>query len=220
VGADFQLVQTERGLELVRTGEAAGICIDFAEGPLDYRVRYASKGKQMVLKAVGGPKVHGGRTRRVCDLTAGLGRDAFVLATGGCEVTALEQDPLIYQLLEDGWARALQSVRGAALAKFKLQFFNRDATEWLQSTTEKFDTLYIDPMFPPRKKSAAVKKEMVLLHEYFKSSPTDEAVAQLLDLARAKALDRVVLKRPRHAPVLGSPRHSLEGSAVRFDVYI
>jgi 16S rRNA (guanine1516-N2)-methyltransferase len=44
----------------------------------------------------------------VIDGTAGLGKDAFVLAGLGCKVTLVERHPVVVALLADGLARAWQ----------------------------------------------------------------------------------------------------------------
>src|SRR5690606_28288555 len=80
------------------------------------------------------------------------------------------------------------------------------------------DVFYIDTMFPERSKSAKVKKEMQL----FQLVVGEDADAdELLELALGKARHRVVVKRPRHAPALGTGKPGLEfvGKSVRFDVY-
>jgi 16S rRNA (guanine1516-N2)-methyltransferase len=87
------------------------------------------------------------------------------------------------------------------------------------------DIVYLDPMFPPRQKTAAVKKGMQILHGLFVEvhdndydnqttlvGVTDLAElvirqqaeeAELLLLAYEKARHKVVVKRPIHAPTLG-----------------
>ena len=57
----------------------------------------------MIAKAVG---IAQGVRPQVLDATAGLGKDAFVLASLGCQMTLIERQPLIAALLEDGLARA------------------------------------------------------------------------------------------------------------------
>ena len=51
------------------------------------------------------------------DATAGLGRDAFVLASLGCQVTLIERVPAVAALLENGIERALLNVETATIAK-------------------------------------------------------------------------------------------------------
>ena len=103
--ADFALQLGEQGLQLVDLGpQAPGpVRVDFVEGAAAHRRLYGGGSGQMIAKAVG---VQSGVRPVVLDATAGLGRDAFVLATLGCEMTLIERQPLIAALLEDGLARA------------------------------------------------------------------------------------------------------------------
>ena len=80
------------------------------------------------------------------------------------------------------------------------------------------DVVYLDPMFPERKKSARVKKDMWLFHQLI---GPDASEAELLDAALCCAGWRVVVKRPVRAPALGDrqPHHDIPGKTVRFDVY-
>jgi 16S rRNA (guanine1516-N2)-methyltransferase len=80
-------------------------------------------------------------------------------------------------------------------------------------------------MFPPSDKSALVKKEMRLFQQLFHRAESNGAIedySTLLATARSRARVRVVVKRPRKAPALAdqAPDYSLEGKAVRFDIYI
>ncbi|MCT1282181.1 class I SAM-dependent methyltransferase, partial [Pseudomonas aeruginosa] len=78
--------------------------------------------------------------------------------------------------------------------------------------------IYLDPMFPHRDKSALVKKEMRL----FRPLVGDDLDAPaLLQAALALASHRVVVKRPRKAPIIEGPKpgYSLEGKSSRYDIY-
>jgi 16S rRNA (guanine1516-N2)-methyltransferase len=79
--------------------------------------------------------------------------------------------------------------------------------------------IYIDPMFPERKKAAAVKKEAMML-QYLSAS--NDGGESLMNWASQQAVDRIVVKRPVKAPVLGGrkPSFSLSGKSVRFDVFV
>jgi 16S rRNA (guanine1516-N2)-methyltransferase len=78
--------------------------------------------------------------------------------------------------------------------------------------------IYLDPMFPERKKSAAVKKEMIHLQQIVGE---DRDSDQLFEAALAAGAHRVVVKRSRHAPHLSGQKPPLvfEGKSCRFDVY-
>lgn len=97
--------------------------------------------------------------------------------------------------------------------------------------------VYLDPMFPQRKKTALVKKEMrilqALVEEEIKSSSRkpgnergksvkEEEEQKLFDAAMRLATRKVVVKRPVHGPEIVdhiAPSHSVIGKNSRFDVY-
>ncbi len=79
--------------------------------------------------------------------------------------------------------------------------------------------IYLDPMFPERKKSALSKLDMRIFHDIVGD---DQDADTLLKTALSCATKRVVVKRPRLGAVLAGikPHHSLVGKSSRFDVYI
>ena len=169
----------------------------------------------MIAKAVG---IAPGIRPTIIDATAGLGRDAFVLAELGCAMTLIERQPLIAALLEDGLQRASADPEvGPIVARMKLLLGN--AIELLTAWNDEApQVIYLDPMFPHRDKSALVKKEMRLFRPL--AGDDDDAPA-LLDAALALATHRVVVKRPRKAPAIAGkpPGYTLEGKSSRFDIY-
>lgn len=74
-------------------------------------------------------------------------------------------------------------------------------------------------MFPTRKKSAAIKKEMLILQNVL-GKELDSA--ELLQVALTCATQRVVVKRPRLAGNIceKEPNFSLTGKNSRFDIYL
>jgi len=88
----------------------------------------------------------------------------------------------------------------------------------INSKDAKPDVVYLDPMFPEKRKTAAVKKDMAAFHTLVGS---DDDADALLPLALQAARYRVVVKRPRHAPHLDNckPGMVLEGESTRFDIY-
>ena len=166
----------------------------------------------------------GRRTRRVVDATAGLGYDAARLAAFGFEVTAIERIPAVAALLRDGLRRAERDPRLARLlfgssGGGRLAVIAGEAREWLPALRPPPEAVYLDPMFPPkRKRTAAARKALVWLRALV---GPDEDAAALLATARACA-PRVVVKRPDDAPALGPepPAFSYPGKLVRYDVYL
>lgn len=208
------LVITKSRLELQPTGmKASGsIYVDFLKGASEHRRLFGGGRGQLIARAIG---LKSCINPTILDLTAGLGRDAFVLANLGCNVTMLERHPIISALLKDGLKRARTVEWFQAL---KLKLIEIDAQCYLSTLEQSFDSIYLDPMYPIGKKSALAKKEMRLLRDVVGA---DEDAVQLLNLALKKAKHRVVVKRPRLAPSLNAqtPNMTYIGRSSRFDVY-
>lgn len=215
--ADFALQLGEQGLQLLQLGpDSPGpVRVDFLEGAAAHRRQFGGGSGQMIAKAVG---VQPGVRPQVLDATAGLGRDAFVLATLGCEMQLIERQPLIAALLEDGLARAARDLEVAPIVA-RMQLRQGNAIDLMGAWQgEAPQVIYLDPMFPHRDKSALVKKEMRL----FRPLVGDDMDAPaLLQAALALASHRVVVKRPRKAPIIegAKPSYSLEGKSSRYDIY-
>lgn len=196
------------------------IQVDFCAGGAAHRRLYGGGKGQMIAKAVG---IAAAVKPRVFDATAGFGGDAFVLACLGCEVVMMERSPVAAALLQDGLERARQFAQeaDADLGEIldRMQLLPGDSIAYLQAETAPVaEVIYLDPMFPERQKSAAVKKEMQAFHEVIGQDLDDVA---LLQAALARATHRVVVKRPRNAPPIegAKPSYALEGKSSRFDIY-
>jgi len=171
--------------------------------------------REPLARAVG---IKGGLRPHVFDLTAGLGRDAWSLASTGCRVTAFERQPLVHALLADGLARA-RSVSGpAAEIAERITLHRGDVRDIAQAdlTVDDRTVWLLDPMFPERRKSALVKKGM----RVFQHLVGDDVDAPGLYVwARRQPGQRWVVKRPVGAPALDGmqPDVRYEGGRVRFD---
>ena len=214
--ADDSLAQLRLGgsLSLNIPGLGKPFEIDFASGKYAHRRRFGGGRGQPLAKAIG---LKQGQSPRVIDATAGFGRDAFVLASLGCEVTMLEQNPVMSLLLADALKRAQATAEIVDIAE-RMRLEQTDAVDYLQQTTTTADVIYLDPMYPSREKSALVKKDMQLLHQLVGA---DTNSAALLAVARQKALKRVVVKRPKGAGYVGEqkPAASIESKNTRYDLY-
>jgi len=215
--AEFALQVGASGVQFVELGPlAAGpVRVDFVEGAVAHRRLFGGGSGQMIAKAVG---IQAGVRPLVLDATAGLGRDAFVLAELGCSVTLIERQALIAALLEDGLLRAQADPEVAPIvARMSLLCGNAIdlMTAW---ASEPPQVIYLDPMFPHRDKSALVKKEMRLFRPL---AGNDDDAPALLAAALKLATHRVVVKRPRKAPAIAGekPGYVLEGKSSRFDIY-
>jgi len=214
--AALVLVVTPARLELREVAGSAGpVYADFAGGRADYRRRHGGGRAQPLARAVG---FKGGAAPRVVDATAGLGRDAFVLASLGAEVVLLERSRVVGALLADALRRAREDAEVAAIAA-RMTLHVGDAATFLEALSAPPDVVYLDPMYPHTNKSALQKKEMRLFRVLV--GPDDDA-PRLLDVARRTALRRVVVKRSANAPFLAGARPDAEVASknTRFDLYL
>src|SRR3990167_10392125 len=194
----FQLININGYLSLQSNEKNApgAVFVDFINGSLAHRKKYGGGKNQLIAKAVGiKPKTK----LSVLDVTAGLGRDAFVLATLGCDVVMCERSQIIFALLQDGLKRAKKE---SWFCELSLKLIHADAIDYLRrdkSASLQPDVIYIDPMFPEKNKSALVKKEMRVLREVVGDDIDSE---KLFQLALTVAKKRVVVKRSALAPTI------------------
>ena len=214
------LVVTPTRLELRTLGsDAPGPAyVDFTSGAVAHRRRFGGGRGQPLARAIG---LKGGAAPTVADVTAGLGRDAFVLACLGCTVWLIERSPIVAALLRDGLRRAAHDAEIGQMVRERLHFHSGDGRECLPRLTanqQRPDVVYLDPMYPHRQKSAWVGKEMRLLRQL---AGDDADAPALLAVALACAGNRVVVKRPRLAPSLSGPPPTARIVApnTRFDLY-
>ena len=215
----FLLVFTRDYLGLLDTSyqKSTPFFIDFSGGKLHHRGKIAGRRNELLGRAIG---YKPSDNPYIIDATAGLGRDSFILASIGFQVTMLEKSPIIHALLTDALRRAALSPTLAPVIQ-RMTLIRADATEWLplHTVTKKPDVIYLDPMFPARQKSALVKKEMVILQHLL---PHDEDNTPLFQQALACTAKRVVVKRPRLAINIAdkTPTYCVTGNSSRFDVYV
>ena len=221
-GVEFR--RDERGLALV--GAGMELRVDFAE--LLPRVRQDRLGHELLVRAA---RVKGVEHPVVWDATAGLGEDSFLLAAAGFEVELYERDARVAALLRDGLERAAAEPELAEIV-CRMHLHEGDSIAALEQLAAgvgssatagivRPDVVYLDPMFPARSKSAAVKKKAQLM-QMLEAPCTDEEACALVRAARAARPRKVVVKRPLKGPHLAGvkPAYSLEGRSVRFDVIV
>jgi len=216
---DFLLTVGSNGVSLrdLSTPNVRPVYVDFAGGATGYRRLSGGGRRQLIGRALG---LKGG-VLRIVDATAGLGRDAFLMACLGCHVTMIERNPVIGAILQDGLRRGVVD-RDAAVQEIvsRMSLVMGDARETLQRIFEagRPDVVYVDPMHPPRQKSAAVKKELRICR---KIVGDDADAVELLAAARSVATKRVVVKRSKLAePISPDVSTSYMGRSVRYDVYM
>ncbi len=191
----------------------AELGIDFTSGAVAHRLRFGGGRGQDLPKAVGLKK---GANPHVVDATAGLGRDAFLLASLGAQVTLIERSAHMHSLLAAALEKARDSEVSDIIARMDLR--HGDAKTLLPALAP--EVVLVDPMHPPRGNSALVKQDMRQLREIVGEDPDAET---LINVALEVAQNRVVLKWPRKAPLpagLPSPSHQILGKSTRYDVWM
>lgn len=211
-GMVLRLTAEHLELESAARGAPGPVRAEFVSGRTGWRGRTGAVRDEALARAAG---VRRGNPPSVIDATAGLGRDAFVLASLGCDVTLVERHPVVAALLRDGLQRAAADSTTRAICE-RMHLVEADARTILR--TRRADVVLVDPMHPPRRKDAAVRKEMRIFRDLV---GTDEDAAELLAAALPAARQRVVVKRPRGADVVrgSQPSGAVEGRSTRFDIH-
>jgi 16S rRNA (guanine1516-N2)-methyltransferase len=171
-------------------------------------------GRRLLYKAI---KLKDQTNNTILDATGGWARDAFFMAQHGFQVTVIEQAQPVFALLNDAYQRALTNPDLIQIMA-RIKFIYADACTLLREGL-RCEIIYLDPMFPERKKSAKVKKDLQILQE-LPETFLGSAEALFL-LARKAAIKRVIVKRPIAAPFLADavPDFQYKSKTVRFDVY-
>ncbi len=205
------LRRDDEGLALV--GDGMVLRADFMR--LLPRLRPDRLGRELLVRAA---RVRGVEAPTAVDATAGLGEDSLLLAAAGFTVTMFEKDPVIAALLRDALERAASDPQLAGVAA-RMTLVEGDSVAGLRELDFSPDVVFLDPMFPERTKSAAVKKKFQLLHHLERPCDNEE---ELLDAALAARPRKIVIKRPPKGPWLAGakPSHSIAGKAVRYDVIV
>ena len=205
------LIRDDRGLALV--GQGMELRGDFTR--MLPRLRQGRLQQELLVKAA---RIKGATEPTAIDCTAGLGEDSLLLAAAVFSVTMFERDAMIAALLADALERAAADPRLADIVS-RMTLVAGDSLAGLAELDFEPDVVFLDPMFPARTKSAAVKKKFQLLHHL--EQPCEEEDA-LVKAALAAHPHKVVIKRPAKGPHLAGmkPSYSIQGKAVRYDVLV
>ena len=213
----FLIIENGRlGLADASWPKVLPVFVDFESNEAQHRRLHGGGVGQAVAKAVG---LNKRKDLTIWDATAGLGRDSFVMACLGANVTMFERNVLVNLLLKNGLDNLSHTSDADLFTIFeRMKLIEGSICEDVTNVSSIPDVIYLDPMFPERQKSAKVKKEMSLFHGIVGA---DEDADSLLLPALELATYRVVVKRPKHAPLLAgrNPTTALVGKSSRFDVY-
>lgn len=207
----FELRRDERGLSLVVDG--VKLRGDFSR--MLPRLRPDRLHQELLVRAA---RVRGIEAPVAVDATAGLGEDGLLLAAAGFTVVLCEHDAVIAALLEDALARALDDPRLVEVAR-RMTLVADDSAKVLARMDVAPDVVYLDPMFPERRRKAATNKKLQLFQQLERPCKDEEGLLRAALEARPR---KVVVKRPLKGPYLAGvkPSSSLEGKVVRYDVIV
>ncbi len=189
------------------------IYVDFTSGSIDYR-RRTSGVKQEILRAVGFEK---DKKLNLLDATAGLCKDSFIFATNGMNVLAIEQNPLIYNIVINALNNAKLNCITSNIVK-NINLINMNSVDFLSVNDYEFDCIYLDPMFPQKNKTSLCKKEMQVFHNLAFYGDNEE----LFELSMLRTRNRVVVKRmiKNEYIINRRPNYQILGKTIRYDIYL
>jgi len=161
----------------------------------------------------------GRKTKTVIDATTGWAQDSLHIFRMGYDLRCIERSPIMLALLQDAFLRLEQVDWVQRLNLSAPQLLAGNAIDVLANLESAPDCIYIDPMFPPkRKKSALPKKSMLILRDLLGDDLDRET---LFDAAFSATAKKVVVKCPDHAePLGGTPTESFGSKLLRYDVYL
>ena len=208
------------GLELRRDAdglilEGDGMRLRASFDDMKRRLLHGKLNGELLVRAA---RLKGIEEPTLVDATAGLGQDSLLLAAAGFSVTLIECNPVIAAMLVDAIERARRDPELADAAG-RMQVIEGNSLKVLRDLSMPPDVVYLDPMFPGRSKSAAVKKKFQLLHRLEMHCEDEMA---LLEAARAAHPRKIIIKRPVKGPHLAGvkPDYTLRGKAVRYDCIV
>jgi len=187
----------------------------FIEGPILHRLKYGKGRGQNLAKAVG---LKSNKNRTIIDATAGLGYDAFILASLGADVTLIERSEKIHKLLQDGLKEAEEYGGYISSIVNRMHLIFGDSKTIIPQLSP--EVILVDTMYENKKKSALAKNNMRLVREIV--GPDLDQI-ELIKIALESAQNRVVVKQPRYAETrdeIAKYSHQILGRTIRYDVYM
>ena len=209
-GDELTLTVDENGVSL--TGYGLSVRGDFTQ--MLYRISNGRLYHEMLVKMAKSKSEH----PVAVDATAGMGEDALLLAAAGYEVILFEQDAVIAALLRDTLERgshhpALRDIIG------RMKLIEGDSIKLLPTSVRDPDVVYLDPMFPERRKSGLINKKLQLFQKLEQPCMREE---ELLDAALSVHPKKIIIKRPLKGAYLAGrkPGYSVKGKAIRYDCIV
>ena len=209
-------------------GEALTLLFDASGFSLvGYGMRYQGDFEQMLYRVSSGRLHHemlvkAAKTKSehpvAFDATAGMGEDAFLLAAMGYEVVLFEQNPIVAALLQDAMSRARRHPDLRVVIN-RMKLIHGDSIALMPTLEVQPELVYLDPMFPARRKSGLIGKKLQLIQKLEQPCASQE---ELLAAALSLHPKKIVIKRPLNGAFLAEqkPSYTLKGRAIRYDVIV
>ncbi len=212
-------VQDSPGEELTLMVDAKGIALTgfglTLKGDFEQMLRRISDGRlaHEMLVHVTKTETQG---LKAIDATAGMGEDSLLLAASGYEVVMYEQNPVIAALLRDSIRRAKKNPKLKEIVS-RMKLIEGNSAELMHLQTN-IELIYLDPMFPSKKKSSLTNKKLQLIQKLEQPCFEEEV---LLDAAIAANPKKIIIKRPHNGKYLADrkPDYSVSGKAIRYDCF-
>ena len=191
--------------------------MDYDFSVIKRRIKPGKIEGELLIKAAR-MKNHPAESLRLVDGTAGLGEDSFLLAAYGFNVLLIEKNPNIFKSLNSILSQAALDEDLSLIVK-RMELVEGDSIDLLRNLDFTPDIIYLDPMFPKRKKSGLVKKKMQMLQELEEPCQDEEG---LLESAIYSNPHKIVIKRPAKGPFLcdRKPSYSIKGDIIRYDCIV
>lgn len=163
--------------------------------------------KEPLAKALG---IKGNCSLTVLDATLGTGKDSVLILSFGAKVIAYERNLNVFVMALDAYRICLKD----GLDIFKNLSINfGDA---INCSSDQFDVVYFDPMYPEKKKSSLPRKEMQIFKEIVGAD--EDFLDKLIFFKNSKK--KVVLKRPIKSEAILKASSSFPGKTTRYDLYL
>ena len=186
--------------------------VDFLKGKLAWRVK-RSQHEGNIKKALGKHK----RTLSIFDATAGLLFDSMIFLSLGHKVVALEQSKIIYSLVKDALDRADNKISYLK----NLKFINEDSITFYKKNYEKFDVIYLDPMYPMIKKSTKKKGNIEHIKKILEYEGLKREDSEIIEEFLKCKFKKIILKRPlKSKKTYSNINYQVKGKTTKFDIYL
>ena len=212
--SDLELSSSTNGLELIWNVEQ--------RKPLHFHLDFEKVAKQ--YRSFPAPKqgafnqALGKRTKNVIDASGGWGGDALLMCLQGYQVSVVERLPLMATLLEEAFSRFARSSWAVHNGVKPPSVVHANASDILTERKFVADCVYLDPMFPPKRKKTAIANKYMQLLQWLAGADGDAKETAEIAIAN---YSRLAVKRPDYAqPLMEKPAVQFSSKLVHYDVYL